>query len=308
MASHLLVLVDLGKYVGIVMSRSVSVSCQASPRRPVDKPCLCSLLTPLCSSLMACNGYRDIPTQDFKDLCALAFTFSAIQQANTDVRTKRPALISMIGTIVNGKREAERKRVINEIRLWRRILEQANARHQSMANIVFLDQSRILQADEFGFSLNGTDEKAGGRPAKFPLANNIGDAGEPALKSSEKCTVMQAVTFADEALPPFVIFPTAAKKDENKKISAKRIATFHQVEGQYGNERRGYYDCSIALSQSGGMTKELFWSWLLEELCDLFPDMEDVPGKHILLKADSGPGKCDRTVIYSLLCTRQARL
>jgi hypothetical protein len=57
-------------------------------------------------------------------------------------------------------------------------------------NIVFFDRSRIVQADEYCFTLNGADEVAGGRPSIPFSTDEVPEAGEPNHKSSHKCTVL----------------------------------------------------------------------------------------------------------------------
>jgi hypothetical protein len=44
------------------------------------------------------------------------------------------------------------------------------------------------------------------------------------------------------------------------------------------------------MNKKGGMNDEEFCKYLNYMIYPLFPDMEDVPGKRILLKVDSGPG------------------
>jgi hypothetical protein len=45
------------------------------------------------------------------------------------------------------------------------------------------------------------------------------------------------------------------------------------------------------MNEKGGMNDEEFCKYLNNMIYPLFPDMEDVPGKHVLLKVDSGPGR-----------------
>ena len=42
------------------------------------------------------------------------------------------------------------------------------------------------------------------------------------------------------------------------------------------------------MNEMGGMNDKEFWKYINNTIYPLFPDMEDVPGKHILLKVDSG--------------------
>ena len=45
------------------------------------------------------------------------------------------------------------------------------------------------------------------------------------------------------------------------------------------------------MNKKGVMNDEEFRKYLNNMIYPLFPDMEDVPGKCVLLKVDSGPGR-----------------
>ena len=273
--------------------------------------------------------YSNVPDEDFKNICSLAHTFGAMQQANVEVRTKRPELISMIGSIVNGKRtQGGEHEIKDEIGLFRRI-QRANSCLQLLENtdqrevrrilwmnhqflklhysrweevlvglgmarqseteeereqggLVVLCPERITQPDEVGLTMNGDDERAGGRPAMAFVAESVSEAGEPTQKTSSKCTILQAINFADEALPPFVTYPSSAKAEA--KLNTK-------VEGQCGFASRHWFDCYVSKSPNGSMTGRLWKRWVTEIIPEMYPDVADRPGKRVLIKADSGPGK-----------------
>jgi hypothetical protein len=159
-------------------------------------------------------------------------------------------------------------------------------------NLFFYDPSRIIQADEFCFTLNGIDEAAGGRPSKAFSTDEVPESGQSSHKSGEKCTVLQAINFADEAFPPFVIFPSKVKGDQ-VKTNPKMIKGFKQVRGKYGLKEYHWHDARIAYSKSGSINKELFMDWMLQFLIYCYPDAKDVKGKRCCLKIDSGPGKLE---------------
>ena len=160
---------------------------------------------------------------------------------------------------------------------------------KQQGNLVFFDPSRIIQPDEFSFNFNGADERAGGRPSHPYSFDGVKETGQAIHKSSDKCTVLQAVTFGDEALPPFVIFPT--KATIGTKIYPKTVAGFKQVRGKYGLNDYFCHDAIIALSSNVPMTNILWSHWVTERLMDLYPDAQDTPGLRVLIKADSGPGE-----------------
>ena len=280
-----------------------------------------------------------VPVEDFTNICRLVYTFCALQQANVEVRSSVSELSSVVGAIVNGKRQVDQEDELrDEAAFFQRILR-TNSRLQMMestdkrevrrvlwmsyellkkhytrweatllelgfarpaesddeksqGNIVILCPERIIQADEAALTLNGDDEKAGGRPSMFPVAEVVPDGGEPAQKTSAKCTLLQAINFADEVLPPFFIFPTQGQGRANyARINPKTVESFHQVEGQYGLTKRFFFDPLIAKSKIGSMTAELWKTWITTIIPSYYPDTADIRGKRVLIKADSGPGR-----------------
>ena len=155
-------------------------------------------------------------------------------------------------------------------------------------NVIFQDTSKILQPDEMAFTLNGEDEHAGGRPSLVYTVHSIPDAGEPVLRSSLKCTILACVTFADEAIPPLIIFPTSAK--DKVKVNPAMLQGFQQICGQWGfNRTQNFVDATIAYTPKGGMTSELWAKWSLQVLVKIFPDAS--PANPYLVKLDSGTGR-----------------
>ena len=51
------------------------------------------------------------------------------------------------------------------------------------------------------------------------------------------------------------------------------------------------------MKKKGGMNDEKFERYVGNSIVPLFPDLEDVPGKRILLKVDSGPGLNGRDLL-----------
>mmetsp|Transcript_26075 Transcript_26075/g.43490 ORF Transcript_26075/g.43490 Transcript_26075/m.43490 type:complete len:126 (+) Transcript_26075:178-555(+) len=66
---------------------------------------------------------------------------------------------------------------------------------------------------------------------------------------------------------------------------------FRQNEGQYGYQRRMWHDAMIGINPKGGMNSEMWVDYYLNNIMPLFPEAQDVPGKRVLIKTDSGPGR-----------------
>ncbi len=48
---------------------------------------------------------------------------------------------------------------------------------------------------------------------------------------------------------------------------------------------------SIGLNEKGGMDQEEFEKYIHNSILPLFPDACDLPGKCVMIKVDSGPGR-----------------
>ncbi len=67
--------------------------------------------------------------------------------------------------------------------------------------------------------------------------------------------------------------------------------------GRFGCEDKRELPCTIGLNKKGGISDEEFERYVNTSLNILFPDLEDMPGKRILLKDDSGPGRNGRDLL-----------
>ena len=50
---------------------------------------------------------------------------------------------------------------------------------------------------------------------------------------------------------------------------------------------------TLAMNLKGGMDEREFRSYFLNSIVPLFPDAEDVTGKRVIIKVDSGPGRME---------------
>ena len=77
---------------------------------------------------------------------------------------------------------------------------------QAKGHIVFFEgkDMQVANLDEMSLTLNGTDERAGGRPGVTPTTNEFSEGGKVADKSSNTCTVTFGV-IGNEPIPFLVI-------------------------------------------------------------------------------------------------------
>ena len=132
--------------------------------------------------------------------------------------------------------------------------------------------------------------------ATTPIFGELPDAGTSISKSSKKVTLLLGVA-GDELLPPYVIFPSSAEVGK-RKLDAKMFPAFKQVWRKHGHGRSYAHGNIFSATPSGGTTNGMFACWILEHLTTLYPDAADVPGKQVIMKADSGTRK---TLLTSFL-------
>jgi len=94
---------------------------------------------------------------------------------------------------------------------------------------------------------------------------------------------------AGESIPPHFQLTTESQNEEVQAWSISIIKYMHDVNGQFGHDHARYHPCTFGINKRGGMNKEEFEQYVKNCLVTLYPDAADVPGKCVLLKADSGP-------------------
>ena len=156
----------------------------------------------------------------------------------------------------------------------------------------FEDQPRrVLNLDEMSLSLDCSSTRGAGRPASVPMAIGVHGDGDPSPKSSDKCTVIFGMNFASEAMPPHIQFPTKATDSSRFKLHAAPLVSLRQVQGRFGYPQSRWFDTGFGMNKKGGMNKSAFYKYITEFVFKLYPDAADIPGKRVLIKIDSGPGR-----------------
>ena len=147
---------------------------------------------------------------------------------------------------------------------------------------------RILNADEMGMGLDGAANNVGGRPEKEQTHPDLPKPGRSEYKSSLKGTYHLGTNFNDEPLPYLLVAMSSAK---NPSVSGELVSRLHQIEGKFGHTVRKWFDPLIAYSEKGGVTTDIFLKWVEDTVLKLYPNVEDKPGKRVVMKFDCGPGR-----------------
>jgi hypothetical protein len=90
----------------------------------------------------------------------------------------------------------------------------------------------------------------------------------------------------NEAMPPLVVFPSGSNT-----VNPLYTASFHEIEAQYGLTVPRHFLPAYAANLKGGVNKNIFRNWMITNVAPLWPDLANVTGKRVMLKADSGPGR-----------------
>ena len=160
---------------------------------------------------------------------------------------------------------------------------------------------RIINMDETHHDLSITGDKGGSRSVTYhnPLLQRGANRG---VKSARHVTGAYATTAAGEALPPFYIFDSSAKSEENFRVKVEWLAGLPTVSGRFGcptfqEDLHSFY----AVRPRGSMDESLLNQYIESVIVPLFPNMnknaifDPVTGRlnqgPVILKLDAGPGR-----------------
>ena len=62
------------------------------------------------------------------------------------------------------------------------------------------------------------------------------------------------------------------------------------MDGLFGEVEETKWDTTKRMNEKGGMNEYKFERYVEDNLMRLYPDTADIPGKRVMIKADSGPG------------------
>ena len=74
----------------------------------------------------------------------------------------------------------------------------------------------------------------------------------------------------------------------------------HNQLSKFGMEEATFLGISYGMNEKGGMDKVEFDKCVMNSIVPLYPDSDDVPGKRIMIKVDSGPGRLNVRLVARL--------
>ena len=155
----------------------------------------------------------------------------------------------------------------------------------------------ILNFDETCLSLDGSEGRRGGHPEivlhdpRFPMT------GKAMNKDSLTATFISG---SNAAGPPHFQFQTKATLGDRERICSEVFAFTPHVIGQFGTACEQAWDCTFGLNTKWGMDDREFELYIINSILPLYPNTLDRPGKRLVLKCDSGPGRLQIDLLAKL--------
>jgi len=168
--------------------------------------------------------------------------------------------------------------------------------------VVFFDgqKKRIVNLDETDGSLDNTKGKRGGRPPLVFYATDMFGGLTAASKSSYTLTIICGSNADGEALPPHFQLKSTAMASKRERFSVEFIARCKDVWGVFGHKKRTLLSCTFGLNEKASMNSVELDKYFKCAMLPLYPDIEDIPLKRVIVKLDSGPGRMNVEMLAHL--------
>jgi hypothetical protein len=87
---------------------------------------------------------------------------------------------------------------------------------------------------------------------------------------------------------------------ECQKLDVDHILNSRNVVGQFGHLECWSFPCTFGMKEKTGMNAAELEKYILKAILPLYPDAADKPGKRVMLKVDSGPGRTNVGMLTKL--------
>jgi hypothetical protein len=124
--------------------------------------------------------------------------------------------------------------------------------------------------------------------------------GKATSKSALTTTMITGSTAAGEALPPHLQFQMKTKMNDTMRLQYDVAEHIPIIWGKFGKEKVCPWPVTFGQNEKGGMDDEEFKKYLMNLIVPLYPDAKDRPGKNVILKVDSGPGRTNLSLLTKL--------
>ncbi len=103
-----------------------------------------------------------------------------------------------------------------------------------------------------------------------------------------------------EAITPHFQFLTHAQVTDNIRLSNKIVEFMPKKVGWFGFEEEREVSPTFGMNQKGGMDDIEFEKFIFNSIVPIYPNTADTPGKRVILKVDSGPGRMNPNLLARL--------
>jgi hypothetical protein len=107
-------------------------------------------------------------------------------------------------------------------------------------------------------------------------------------------------TAAGKVFPPHIQFQSKVKTTNTTRIDIDVAEHMQQVLGKFGCNEVKTWPITFGTNEKGGMDNEEFTKYMRSSIIPLFPDAVNQPGRWVLLKVDSGPGRMNLELLATL--------
>ncbi len=105
---------------------------------------------------------------------------------------------------------------------------------------------------------------------------------------------------AGEAIPPHFQFMTSAQSEDTMQMRMDMAEYFPDILCNFGRETAQPTAISYGMNEKGGMDEIEFKKYIKNSILHLYPDACDVPGKRVIIKVNSGPGRLNIELLAEL--------
>jgi DDE superfamily endonuclease len=167
--------------------------------------------------------------------------------------------------------------------------------------IVFFEnqKERIINFDETDGSIDDTNGQRGGRPPVVFFATDVSGGATAVNKSGYSSTIICGSNAAGEPIPPHFQLKSVAE-DKNMRLSIEWFTGTKDVKVKFGHRHLKAFPCTFGANEKAGMTSTELDKYLHSAILPLFPDIADRPGKRVIIKLDSGPGRTNLEMLAKL--------
>jgi hypothetical protein len=124
--------------------------------------------------------------------------------------------------------------------------------------------------------------------------------GKATNKDSLTATLISGSNAAGEALPPHFQFQMKATSGNRDRIRSEVFAFTPHVIGQFETANEWAWDCTFGLNTKGEMDYWKFELYITNSILPHYPNTLDRPGKRLILKCNSGPGRLQIDLLAKL--------